>query len=129
MSASDARSRAPLELRAFIDSIPALAWSTLPDGFPEFVNQRLQDYTGLSPDQISREWKPILHSDDAEEFANWWQSLQSSRKPGQTELRLRRFSGEYRWFQIAAAPIHDEQGNLVRWYGINTDIDERKRAS
>ena len=128
MSASDAKSRVPLELRAFIDGIPALAWSILPDGFPEFVNRRLQDYSGLSPDQIYGEWKSILHRDDAEEFENWWQDLQNSRKPGQTELRLRRFDGEYRWFQIAAAPIHDEQGNLVRWYGINTDIDERKRA-
>ena len=43
-------------------------------------------------------------------------------------MRLRRFDGEYRWFQIAAAPVHDEQGNLVRWYGINIDIDDRKRA-
>lgn len=128
MSASDAKSRAPLELRAFIDGIPALAWSTQPDGVPEFVNQRLQDYSGLSPDQTYGEWKSILHRDDVEDFENWWQGLQHSRKAGQTELRLRRFDGDYRWFQIAAAPIQDEHGNLVRWYGINTDIDERKRA-
>jgi formate hydrogenlyase transcriptional activator len=116
------------ELRAFIDGIPALAWSTRPDGFPEFVNRRLQDYCGLSTDQVYGEWKSILHRDDAEAFENWWQGLQNSGEPGQTELRLRRFDGEYRWFQISAAPVHDEQGNLVRWYGINTDIDDRKRA-
>jgi formate hydrogenlyase transcriptional activator len=121
-------SRAPLELRSFIDSIPAFAWSASPDGFPEFVNQRLKDYSGLSPDQLYRDWKSILHRDEVEEFENWWQGLQNSGKPGQTELRLRRFDGEYRWFQISAAPIHDEQGNLVRWCGVNTDIDDRKRA-
>jgi formate hydrogenlyase transcriptional activator len=121
-------SRAPLELRSFIDSIPAFAWSASPDGFPEFVNQRLKDYSGLSPDQLYGDWKSILHRDEVEEFENWWQGLQNSGKPGQTELRLRRFDGEYRWFQISAAPIHDEQGNLVRWCGVNTDIDDRKRA-
>ena len=121
-------SRAHLELRAFIDGIPAFAWSARPDGFPEFVNRRLQDYTGLSPQQLYGQWKSILHRDEVEDFENWWQGLQNSGKPGQTELRLRRFNGEYRWFQISAAPVRDEQGNLVRWYGINIDIDDRKRA-
>jgi formate hydrogenlyase transcriptional activator len=121
-------SRALLELRAFIDGIPALAWSARPDGFPEFINQRLQDYSGLSLDEVYGEWKSILHGDDAEEFENWRQGLQSSGEPGQTELRLRRSDGEYRWFQISAAPVHDQQGTLIRWYGINIDIDDRKRA-
>jgi len=121
-------SLAPLELRAFIDSIPAFAWSARPDGFPEFVNQRLQDYSGLSADQIYGDWKSILHRDEVEDFENWWQGLQNSGKPGQTEFRIRRFDGEYRWFQISAAPVHDDQGNLVRWCGINTDIDDRKCA-
>ena len=127
MKPSDAQS-GDLELRAFIDGMPALAWSYSADGFPEFVNRRLQDFSGLSPDQICEEWKSILHRDDVEQFEKWWQGLQNSRNAGQTELRLRRFDGEYRWFQIAAAPAHDEQGNLVRWYGINTDIDDRKHA-
>ena len=74
------------------------------------------------------EWKSTVHPDDIQQFETWWQDLRQSRKPGTTEVRLRRFDGEYRWFQIAAAPVHDEQGNLVRWYGINTDIDDRKRA-
>jgi PAS domain S-box-containing protein len=128
MNTNDGVCWAPLELRAFIDRIPALAWSARPDGFPEFVNQRLQDYSGLSSDQVYGEWKSILHGDDAEEFENWWRGLQNSGKAGQTELRLRRFDGEYRWFQISAAPFRDEQGNLVRWCGINTDIDDHKRA-
>ena len=54
--------------------------------------------------------------------------LRKSRKAGVTEVRFRRADGEYRWFQISAAPVHDEQGNLVRWYGINIDIDDRKCA-
>jgi PAS domain S-box-containing protein len=120
--------RTPLELRAFIDGIPALAWSALPDGFPEFFNQRFCDYSGLSPDQARAQWKSSFHRDDADEFEQWWDGLQKSRMPGQVEVRLRRADGECRWFQIAAAPVHDEQGRLTRWYGISIDIDDRTRA-
>src|SRR5882757_5413984 len=123
-----AGSSAPLELRAFIDSIPAFAWSASADGVPEFVNRRLQEYSGLSRDQLYGEWKSILHQDEVEDLENWWQELQSSGEPGQEEFRLRRFDGEYRWFRIAVVPVRDEQGNLIRWYGINIDIDDRKRA-
>jgi formate hydrogenlyase transcriptional activator len=100
----------------------------LPDGAPEFVNLRLQDYSGLIRDQICGEWTSIIHPDDVTEFGRWWRDVQTSGKPSQTELRLRRFDGEYRWFQVAAAPARDEHGHLVRWYGINTDVDDRKRA-
>jgi formate hydrogenlyase transcriptional activator len=128
MGAGESPNRTPLELRAFIDGVPALAWSALPDGSPEFFNQRFLDYSGLSPDQFYAEWKSTLHRDDMEEFERWWGRLQKSQKPGQMEVRFRRAEGEYRWFQISAAPIHDEQGRLIRWYGINIDIDDRKRA-
>src|ERR1700755_2628177 len=98
--------------RAFIDGVPALAWSALPDASPEHFEK----------------WKLMLHPDDVAPFTGWWPDRQASRKPGQTEVRFRRFDGEYRWFQVAAAPVQDELGNIVRWYGINTDIDNRKRA-
>jgi len=58
--------------------------------------------------------------------ATWWQDVRQSQQAGTTEKRLRRFDGAYRWFRIAAAPVHDEQANLVRWCGINTDIDDLK---
>jgi formate hydrogenlyase transcriptional activator len=127
MNKNDGENKAPL-FRAFIDGIPALAWTAFPDGSPEFFNQRFPDYSGFRPEQISGGWKSTLHPDDANEFETWWQGLRKSRQPGQTEVRLRRADGEYRWFQIAASPIHDEQGNLVRWCGVNIDIDDRKRA-
>jgi PAS domain S-box-containing protein len=128
MGADENPNRTPLELRAFVDGVPALAWSALPDGSPEFFNQRFVDYSGLSRDQVYAEWKSTLYRDDVEEFERWWGGLQKSPKPGQTEFRLRRADGEYRWFEVPAAPVHDEQGNLIRWYGIIIDIDERKRA-
>lgn len=128
MSTSQGESRATLELRAFIDGMPALAWCCRPDGFPEFVNQRFLQYTGLSPDQAYEGWKSTLHPQDLESFENWWQSLVESPKTAQTEVRFRRADGEYRWFQISAAPVYDESGNLARWYGINFDIHDRRCA-
>ena len=118
-----------MELRGLIDGVPALAWSALPDGTLDFFNQRFRDYTGLSSDQLyGSKWKSAIHPDDIQQFETWWQGHARSREPGTTEVRLRRFDGEYRWFQVTVAPVHDDQGNLLRWYGLNTDSDDRKCA-
>jgi len=124
------QSQALSELRAFIDNIPALAWTALPDGSIECFNQQFTDYSGWSARQMPRSWRSSdgLHRDDLDRFEQWWHELLESRKPASTEVRFRRADGEYRWFQISAAPIRDGQGNLVRWCGINIDIDDRKRA-
>jgi formate hydrogenlyase transcriptional activator len=127
MSTSEGQGQAPLEVRAFIDSVPAFAWTALPDGSLDFFNQRFREYTGLSSEQLyGAEWKSAVHRDDIQPLETWWQNLRHSQEAGTTEVRLRRFDGEFRWFQIAAAPIHDEKANLVRWCGISTDIDDLK---
>jgi formate hydrogenlyase transcriptional activator len=127
MSSSEGQSPATLKLRAFIDAVLAIAWSALPDGSLDFINQQFRDYTGLSSDQLTGwEWKSVVHPDDIPKLQMWWHDIRRSQKAGTTEKRLRRFDGAYRWFRIAAAPIHDEQANLVRWCGINTDIDDLK---
>ena len=82
----------------------------------------------LSPNQVSPGWRDTLPKDDLDAFETWWRGLQASRKPGRTEVRFRSGGGEYRWFQISASPLLDDQGALIRWCGINIDIDERKRA-
>jgi len=129
MSTSEGHSRANLDLRTFIDGLPALAWCGLPDSSLDFFNQPFREYTGLSSDQLyGSEWKSAVHRDDIQALETWWQDLQQFRNTCKIEVRLRRFDGEYRWFQIAAAPVFDGQGNLVRWYGINSDIHDRRCA-
>jgi len=108
--------------------MPALAWSCSPDGFTEFVSQRFLEYSGLSLDDVGEGWKSTLHPDDLEGFEKWRQGLLDSPKAGQTEVRFRRSDGKYRWFQVSGVPVHDENGNLDRWYGISIDIDDRKCA-
>src|SRR5690242_11016312 len=104
---------------SFVDRIPALAWSAVPNGSVDFVNQAFRDYTGLASDQLyGPEWKSAVHPDDLEKLETWWLGLAHSCDGSTTEVRLRRFDGEYRWFQIAAAAVRNEQGALIRWYGI-----------
>ncbi len=127
MTSPESQTPADSELRSFIDRVPALAWSALPDGSLDFFNQRFLDFTGLSPDQLyGSEWKSAVHRDDIQHLEAWWRDLKQSQVTGTTEVRLRRFDGECRWFQIAASPIHNEQSDLVRWYGIYTDIHDVK---
>ena len=129
MSASESQNPASLELRSFIDRVPALAWSAHPDGSLDYCSQQFLEYTGRSPDQLyGSGWKSAIHRDDMQQFEAWWQSLSHGQEAGTTAVRIRRFDGEYRWFQIAASPVRDEHGNLVRWCAIGTDIDELKRS-
>lgn len=73
-------------------------------------------------------WQTVTHPDDVAIWQDYWRSLLESCQPGEIEVRLRRFDGTFRWFLIRAVPLLDESGNLVKWYGQNTDIEDRKRA-
>jgi formate hydrogenlyase transcriptional activator len=116
-------------LRQTVDTIPTLAWSTLPDGFPEFLNQRWHEYTGLSPQESHGwGWQVAIHPEDLQRLMDTWMKILASGEPGELEARLRRHDGEYRWFLFRTAPFLDQVGNIVRWYGTNTDIDDLKRA-
>src|SRR6202045_1914314 len=115
--------------RVMVDTIPALVWCTLPDGSNEFHNQRWHDYTGLPEGaKTGWGWKVAYHPEGLERLLNEFQSIVASGEPGEMEARLRRFDGEYRWFLIRAAPLSDETGKIVYWYGSSTDIEDCKRA-
>jgi PAS domain S-box-containing protein len=127
--AEEAARRSEKELRDVIETVPVMAFSVRPDGSTEFVNRRVLEYTGLSLDAISgREWQSALHPDDLEEHTAKWRASLKSGEPLENESRHRSASGEYRWFLVRAVPLRDEQGNILRWYGILADIDDRKRA-
>jgi len=122
-------SEAALDLQMAIDTIPTLAWSARPDGSAEFFNQHYLHYLGLPAEQVRDwGWTVAVHPDDLDGLAISWQSIIASGKQGESEARLRRFDGEYRWFLFRANPLHDEFGRIVKWFGINTDIEDWKRA-
>ena len=73
-------------------------------------------------------WMSVFHPDDLPGLMKKWEELLTSGEPDETEARIRRHDGTYRWFLIRAEPFRDESGNIVRWYGTSTDIEDRKRA-
>src|SRR3984885_3899600 len=116
-------------LSSIINTIPMLAWSARPDGFCDFLNQRWLDFTGLSAEQARGSgWGATIHPDDAKGLLDSWQMALETGQLDDVEARMRRFDGEYRWFLLRASPLRDESGRIVRWYGTNTDIDDRKRS-
>ncbi len=115
-------------LRLVIDTIPTLVWRAGPEGVPDFLNQPALDYTGLSLDQAETGWPRAFHPDDKKGMLQKWSAIRESGVRGGLEARLRRFDGEYRWFLFQAEPMRDELGNIVKWYGSSTDIEDRKRT-
>ncbi len=116
-------------LNLIINTIPMLAWSTDPTGFVEFLNQRWLEFTGLSAEQASGfGWSVAIHPDDAKGLIDYWQAALASGTEVDVEARMRRSDGRYRWFLFRASPLRDESGKIVKWYGTNVDIEDRKRA-
>src|SRR5467141_331705 len=116
-------------LQTVIDTVPSFLWTSLPDGSKEYLNKRWYEYTGLSLEEGKGwGWKVVVHPDDLDRLIREWLALVEARKPGELETRIRRYDGEYRWFLIRVVPQLDAEGNLVRWFGSNTDIEDRKQA-
>ena len=116
-------------LQTVIDTVPSFLWTSLRDGSKEYLNKRWCEYTGLPLEQGKGwGWKVVVHPDDLDRLVREWLALVEARKPGELETRIRRYDGEYRWFLIRVVPQLDAEGNLVRWFGSNTDIEDRKRA-
>src|ERR1700737_1807133 len=112
-----------------VDTIPTLAWSARPDGSAEFFNQRWLDYTGLSAEEaLGSGWQVAIHADDLPRILETFREALNSVKPYEVEGRFRRFAGEFRWFLFRGRPLRDPSGKVAKWYGTNTDLEERKRA-
>ena len=127
--AEDALRASERNLQLIIDTIPALAWSARTDGSAEFFNRHYLDFIGLSAEQASGwGWTAAVHPEDLNDLASAWQRIMASNAAGEAEARLRRQDGGYRWFLFRANPLRDEHGTIVKWYGINTDIEDRKQA-
>jgi PAS domain S-box-containing protein len=124
----DALRKSEDRLRLVINTIPTMAWSVLPDGTVDFLNQRWLDYAGVSLHQYLEAPTSVIHPGDAPRVLEKWRAAMPAGEPYEDEMRLRRADGQYRWFLIRTVPLRDEQGNIVKWYGTSTDIEERKQA-
>ncbi|MFZ5447295.1 MAG: sigma 54-interacting transcriptional regulator [Thermodesulfobacteriota bacterium] len=116
-------------LRTTIDTIPAYVFSALPDGSFDFISQSLLDLTGFSPEAVfGWDWTIAVHPEDRDRAVERWRESLATGKPRENEHRLRQANGEYRWFLARNAALRDENGQIVRWYGVLVDIENQKRT-
>jgi len=121
--------RTEQELRLIVDNIPVLAARYRPDGTMDFRNKSWRDYTGLSQDNLDgHRWGAALHPDDLALVEREWRSHIATGEPFDLEQRLRRADGEYRWHLVRRVPLHDDSGNVIKWYGVGYDIEDRRLA-
>lgn len=117
-------------LRLVIDTIPAMVWSALPDLSNAFMNRRWVEYTGLSTEQTAGSgWRAAVHPEDLDRHLKAAQQAFATDSLLEDEVRFRRADGQYRWFLVTGVPLRDEQGKVLKWYGIATDIEDSKRAA
>lgn len=117
------------EFSRIVNEFPALVWTALPDGQVDFFNQRWCEYTGLSLEEArGTGWQAAIHPEELPAVVARRGSIMASGEPGETNTRLRRFDGEYRWFLHCFNPLRDETGRIVKWVGVSTDIEDRRRA-
>jgi PAS domain S-box-containing protein len=117
------------EIRLVVDTVPALLARYRPDGFMDFRNKQWREYTGLSEDNFGgRRWGSALHPDDEELVEREWREHIATGEPFELEQRLRKADGEYRWHRVRRVPLLGETGEVIKWYAIAFDVDERKRT-
>ena len=127
--AEDAVAASQRNLQITVDTIPALVWSARADGTADFFNRHYLQYVGQSLDELKDwAWTSAVHPDDMPRLAIAWQKARETNDSAECEARLRADDGKYRWFIFRANPLRDETGKVVKWFGINTDIEDRKVA-
>src|SRR5262245_2593922 len=116
-------------LRSAIDGIPGLVGVLAPNGDVEAVNRQILEYCGQSLEEL-KNWgtNGTIHPEDLPHVAEVFTNSIAAGIPYQIEQRLRRFDGEYRWFDNRGVPVRDDSGRIVRWYVLLTDIDDRTQA-
>jgi PAS domain S-box-containing protein len=117
------------DLSLIVNTVPGLAWSIRADGHIEFLNQNFLEYLGLALEQVqSSGWTFPIHPEDTESFVRTRKASLVSDSVGEVEARIRRFDGKFRWFLCRAVALRDHSGKVAKWFGINFDIEARKRA-
>ncbi|MBP1807098.1 response regulator [Rubellimicrobium aerolatum] len=117
------------EFRALAEGIPQMTWTADPDGVPAWFNRRWHDYAGLAPERMADGgWRDLVHPGHLGRVEEGYREAIESGEVWEDTFPLRGRDGRYRWFLSRAVPILDEDGQVGRWFGSNTDITEQRRA-
>ena len=122
--------RSEAEFRTFSQAVPNHVWASPPDGQLNWFNDRVYEYSGAAPGRLDGSgWIAMVHPDDVDDAGARWVAALAAGETYQTEFRLRRADGRYRWHLSRALPIRDADGQIIRWIGTNTDIEDQKNTA
>ena len=128
-SVKERSSRFEDRLRTIVDTTPALIHTGRPDGYLDYFNRGWLDFLGKSLDEVCGwRWTESIHPDDVDGIVQKWRAALASGEPFEAEARVRCADGTYHAFLHRKVPLHDEHGNIVKWFGSSIDIEDRKRA-
>src|SRR5258708_4376881 len=118
-------------LQELLDVLPQFIWIARPEGFMEYANRQWRTYTSLTLEQAQGfAWLQCVHPNDRQSTLDAWQTAIRTGAPYETELRLLHgTTREYRWFLTRAMPVRDETGQILKWFGPATDIEEQKQPA
>jgi PAS domain S-box-containing protein len=118
-----------MQLRLLAQAMPNHVWTSRPDGYLDWFNEQVYIYSGLQPGELDgQQWSRMVHADDLPLAAERWSSALKLGHTYETEFRLRRYDGAWRWHLARAVPLRDGEGRIMRWIGTNTDVDDQKNA-
>jgi PAS domain S-box-containing protein len=116
-------------MRLTLETVPGFLYSRLPSGEVEYANQRVAEYLGMAQDEIhAGAWADALHPDEKQVVLDGIAKNFAKGEPYTMEYRRRRHDGVYRWFQTSAQPLKNQKGEVTRWYGVLTDVEDLRRA-
>ena len=115
--------------RELIESLPQLFWTCRVDGPCDYLSKQWVDYTGFpEEEQLGYRWLEQLHPEDRDKTVSDWMEKVKTGSSFDIEFRIRKSDGIYHWFKTRAVPMHDADGNIIKWFGSNTDLDEIIKA-
>ncbi len=118
-----------VRFRQIADCMPQLVWTADASGVVDYYNERRIEFEGFTQrEDGSWEWAPVVHPDEQAETIAAWEMASQTGTPYEIEHRVKRANGHFSWFLSRAFPIHNELGEIVKWFGTATDIDDIKRA-
>jgi PAS domain S-box-containing protein len=127
--AEEALRRSEHDFRTLAEAMPQIVWTALPDGQVDYVNPRLSEYMGKSnAETLGLGWLGIVHPDNQQPVIDAWRQSLATGAPYQVEQHLRRQDGVYRWHLTRALAVRDAHGQVRKWVGTSTDIDDLKQA-
>jgi PAS domain S-box-containing protein len=115
--------------RTLTEALPHIVWTAEPDGAVDYVNARITEYTGLTPEHtLGWGWESAIHPEELPRFLELWTRSIKTGEPYENEFRLRRANGAYHWHLSRAVPLRDDSGRIIKWVGFALDLDDQKRA-